>query len=176
MNFVIFISGTIVLIFFTWWFSLKNKRYHGIYRFFALESIFAMILMNSSSWFSDPFSVSQLFSWSFLTLSLVLAIHGFYLLYRIGQPEIKQNAETTTRLVKRGAYHYIRHPLYASLILLCLGVYLKQPSMIGTILLLVTTLSAFMTAKVEEQEMIRKFGREYEDYIQTTSMFIPRII
>ena len=108
-------------------------------------------------------------------MSLVLAIHGFYLLYRIGQPEINENVETTTKLVKQGAYHYIRHPLYASLILFSLGAFLKQPAWSGAILFSITMVTAFMTARVEEQEMLKKFGDDYEVYMTQTKMFVPGV-
>ena len=173
MSLYIFVAGTLALLYFSWWVSLKDRRYHGIYRFFAFESIFAVILLNHYWWFNNPFSFLQLVSWSSLFLSLFLAVHGFYLLYRFGNPEDKENAETTTRLVMTGTYHYIRHPLYASLVFLCLGAYLKHPGWLVSVLLLITIIAAYLTAKVEEQEMLRKFGNEYTVYMDKTKMFIP---
>lgn len=173
MDLLILLIGTIGLICFTWWASLKDKRYHGIYRFFAFESILIIIVLNKSSWFNDPFAILQIFSWLFLISSIFLAVHGFYLLHKIGNPETKENAETTTMLVVQGAYKYIRHPLYASLILFVFGAFLKKPACIGLLLVFLTMISLFLTAKVEEKEVSRKFGKDYEEYMEKTKMFIP---
>jgi protein-S-isoprenylcysteine O-methyltransferase Ste14 len=104
-------------------------------------------------------------------LSLILAVHGFYLLKVIGQP--KDNFENTTRLVIVGAYKYIRHPLYASLLVGTWGVFFKDPSLLGGLLAGVASLFIFATARTEESENIVKFGSAYEEYIKSTSMFIP---
>ena len=153
------------------WSSLKAPRSHGFFRFFAFETLLLMILLNVDAWFRDPFSLLQILSWGFLLGSALLAMHGFYLLRVIGQPE--GDFENTTRLVKRGAYRYIRHPLYGSLLLLGMGAFLKDPSLAGGGMLLALVAFLTATARVEESENIGRFGAEYEDYIQETKMFIP---
>ena len=96
--------------------SLWKPRSHGFFRFFAFESILALILLNVGYWFHELFSTLQIVSWVLLLSSLFMAVHGFYLLHMTGRP--KRGIEDTTILVKRGAYKYIRHPLYSSLLLL----------------------------------------------------------
>ncbi|MEJ2300039.1 MAG: methyltransferase [Anaerolineales bacterium] len=103
--------------------------------------------------------------------SLLLALHGFRLLRLIGQPQ--GPIENTTKLVTAGAYQYIRHPLYCSLILLGLGIYLKDPSAVGALLLVVLGASLYATGRVEESENLHKFGDEYARYLERTKMFIP---
>ena len=70
--------------------SLTIPRSHGFYRFFAVESILALILLNFESlqqWFGDPFSIRQLVSWPLLVASAVLAVLGLRLLRTLGRPE-----------------------------------------------------------------------------------------
>ena len=153
------------------WQSLRNPRSHGFYRFFAFESILILILLNLERWFSNPFSVNQIVSWLLLLCSIVLAAHGFYLLHVIGRP--KSGIENTTTLVMVGAYKYIRHPLYSSLLFLAWGAFFKSPSWLGGILALVASVFLVATAKVEESENIRNFGVDYGVYMKTTKMFIP---
>ena len=43
--------GTLFLVVFSWKFSIRAKRYHGIARFFAFESLLVMITLNSGPWF-----------------------------------------------------------------------------------------------------------------------------
>jgi len=106
-----------------------------------------------------------------LLSSLLLAAHGFHLLLTIGRP--KDGFENTTTLVLRGAYKYIRHPLYASLLLLGWGTFFKDPSLLGGSLALVVSVFLIGTARVEEAENLQKFGPDYAHYMKSTRMFIP---
>lgn len=161
-------SAILVAIF---WRSLLSWRLHGFFRFFAFEALLAMLLLNAERWFRNPFSLIQIASWILLFSSILLALHGFRLLRILGQPQ--GQIENTTILVTTGAYQYIRHPLYCSLILLGLGIYLKDPSAVGTLLLVVLGASLYATGRVEESENLHKFGDEYARYLERTKMFIP---
>ena len=159
--------------FISWsWPFLRDPRSHGFFRFFAFESILALILLNVGQWFHNPFSAHQIVSWVLLGVSLFMAVHGFYLLGVIGKPK-DHNIENTTTLVMVGAYKYIRHPLYSSLFFMGWGVFFKAPSLLGIILVLAITAFVTATAKVEEKENLRKFGAEYAEYMKRTTMFIP---
>lgn len=81
--------------------------------------------------------------------------------------------EKTSTLVTTGIYHYIRHPLYSSLLILAWGVFFKDPSWLGGLLALAATLALIATAKADEAECIRFFGPAYQDYMQRTRMFVP---
>jgi protein-S-isoprenylcysteine O-methyltransferase Ste14 len=161
------------------WSSLRDFRSHGFYRFFAWEAILALILLNLDHWFDQPFSSHQLVSWPLLTISLFLVIHGVQLLRQVGKPDSERNdpsllgIEKTTELVAVGAYRYIRHPLYSSLLFLAWGAFFKRPSWIGVVLSAITTFFLAMTAKREETENIRFFGPAYQAYMKQTKMFIP---
>jgi protein-S-isoprenylcysteine O-methyltransferase Ste14 len=159
--------------------SLHRRDAHGFFRFFAFEAILGLVALNAAVWFSDPFSLRQLVSWALLLTSLLLAVHGFHLLRRVGRPDrsiedpTRLGVEKTTRLVRSGAYRYIRHPLYASLLALAWGAFLKAPSWPGVLLAAIATGAVYLTARVEEQENIRNFGTEYIEYMRETRMFIP---
>lgn len=154
--------------------SFSQPRSHGFFRFFAFESILVMVLLNINFWFADPFSLRQVFSWILLLLSLLLAIHGFYLLRQVGKPRGK--IEDTTMLVEAGAYRFIRHPLYSSLLWGAAGVFLKHPSLAGLALLLATTAFLIATARVEEAENVQRFGEPYSAYMSRTKMFLPFLL
>ena len=159
--------------------SLLVPRSHGFYRFFAWEVILALILLNVDAWFRDPFSWHQIISWCLLLVSLFLVLHGVHLLRQIGKPDKQRDDATlvgferTSTLVTVGAYRYIRHPLYSSLLFLAWGVFCKTPSWIGGLLASAATLFLVATARIEEGEDIRFFGSAYEAYMQQTKMFIP---
>ena len=151
--------------------SLLHPHSHGFFRFFAFESILILLLLNVDHWFINPFSPFQIVSWLLLLSSIVLAAHGFYLLHVIG--EAKEGIENTSNLVVQGAYRYIRHPLYASLLLLGWGVFFKGPSLPDGILVIAISAFLIATARVEEAENLRKFGDDYAAYMKRTKKFIP---
>jgi protein-S-isoprenylcysteine O-methyltransferase Ste14 len=160
--------------------SLETPRSHGFYRFFAWEFILALILLNLDRWFQEPFSAHQIISWLLLVGSTVLVAHGAYLLRIVGRPDNKRSQdapligiEKTTSLVTVGAYKYIRHPIYSSLLFLAWGVFFKDPSWLGIIIALAATTFLVITAKVEEAECIRCFGPSYQAYMKQTRMFVP---
>jgi protein-S-isoprenylcysteine O-methyltransferase Ste14 len=153
--------------------SLRGKRYHGIARFFAFESILILGFLNYPVWFKDPFSVQQVLSWILLILSIIVAIAGIRIFLIKGKP--KEQIEDTSRLVTSGLYKYIRHPMYLSLILLGTGAYFKDTGFPQWLFALINLAAIILTAKIEEKEMIAKFGNEYREYIKKTKMFIPFI-
>ncbi len=172
------------------WISRKpllHPRSHGFYRFFAWETILALVALNLPVWFHRPFSVVQIISWLLLIGAAFLVLHGVYLLRVVGRSgsraesapsgmQANYNFENTTHLVRIGAYRFIRHPLYASLLYLVWGVYLKRPvSLPGIVLTLAASFFLWLTARADEAECRSFFGAEYKEYMEKTRMFIPFI-
>ena len=159
--------------------SLGAPRSHGFYRFFAWEAILGLALLNIDAWFRDPFSWHPIISWTLLLISASLVIVGVRLLRRMGEPDAHRDDvplvafEKTTTLVTTGAYRYIRHPLYSSLLFLAWGIFFKAPSWVGGLLALSATLFLVATARAEEAENQRFFGEEYREYMVQTKMFVP---
>jgi len=171
MDILSLVIGTIIIVIFSWYYSIRDKRYHGIPRFFSFESIFILILLNYRVWFHDPFSLFQVVSWILLIASIYPGIAGFLLLKKYGKPE--KGFENTTVLVKKGIYSHIRHPLYCSLLLLGTGIMLKDPDNLQLIAGAINIVAIYFTARIEEKEMIAKFGESYIQYMWETRMFIP---
>jgi protein-S-isoprenylcysteine O-methyltransferase Ste14 len=159
--------------------SLFRPHSHGFARFFAWESILALVLLNALHWFESPFSPAQLISWLFLIISIFLVAHGVHLLRVVGKPDKNRSdpalleLERTSTLVTTGVYKYIRHPLYSSLLFLAWGAFLKDPAWIGLCLVLFSSLFLFFTAKNDESECLDHFGKEYQVYMQRTKRFVP---
>ena len=173
MNYVALLFGTLGIIIFSWFFSIKYKRYHGITRFFVFESAYILLLLNFRFWFINPLSIHQLISWILLMLSGYTGIEGYLLLKRQGKSE--KSFENTSVLVKSGLYGYIRHPLYLSVFLFGIGVMFKDLQQTQLILGAIILIAIYFTALIEENEMIAKFGDEYRKYMKETKMFIPFI-
>jgi protein-S-isoprenylcysteine O-methyltransferase Ste14 len=160
--------------------SLRSYRSHGFYRFFAWETMTALILLNVDFWLQKPFAWNQIISWTLLFASIVPLVFGVRALLKKGGPKKARPDsphllafERTTQLVTSGVYRYIRHPLYSSLLLLAWGAFFKHISWIGGGLVGVATLFLFLTARADEAECILFFGEEYKSYMQRSRRFIP---
>jgi protein-S-isoprenylcysteine O-methyltransferase Ste14 len=175
-----FALGTAVALAYSWR-SLRHPASHGVPRFFAFEGIVILVILNRPAWFGDPWSPVHLLSWLLLTGALALAVHGFLLLTRMGQPTPPppgsplHGFEHTSALVVTGAYRLIRHPLYASLLYLAWGIALKTASLPSLGLAVATSVLLWATGRREEREMIARFGDAYRQYLARTRMFVPWI-
>lgn len=79
------------------------------------------------------------------------------------------------KLITRGVYRTIRHPMYASFFLLAISqVLLLNNWLAGWSALAATTLLYVVRRPHEEQMMLECFGAEYQAYRQRTGGVIPR--
>ena len=162
--------------------SLVRPRSHGFPRFFAWESLAALFLLVVPRWIDAWTSPRQLASWVLITLSAYFALRGAYLLRTLGKPDAAQDGvelyafEKTSCLVAAGLYRHVRHPLYASLLFLTWGFYLKHPANPELLLALSASLFLILAAKIDEIECLARFGDAYRAYMKTTRRFIPFLV
>lgn len=181
ISIVVFVIGSIAIVWLSRM-SLRKPTSHGFSRFFAFEAIFALIVLNAPYWFRYAFGPQQILSWLLLFVSVVLLTWGLFLLRRLGQshPTADESPvfewENTEHLVTTGIYHYIRHPMYSSLLFLTWGALLKSVSIVTLALAGVATLAIAATAKTEEAEDVAQFGQEYLDYMKRTHRFVPFVL
>lgn len=163
------------------WRTLFNLKSHGFYRFFSWECVVWLFAANYKFWFTNAFSINQIFSWIFLIISGYLIIVGVILMKKIGKPDKNRDKknlyqfEQTTELIDKGIFKYIRHPLYSSLLFLTWGIFLKNPSFELFIISLLSTISLYLTAIFDEKECIIYFGEKYSEYMKRSKRFIPYI-
>lgn len=170
---IILTIGFLFLLWFSWWFSIREGRFHGIPRFFGFSSLFLLAWFNYRFWFEDRFSFRQVISWLMLCLSLYYVVSALY--FYIKYAKLEGMPENSTRLISEGIYRHLRHPMYGSLIYLALGIFLKHPDLRSSIFATLCVVAFYITALVEEREMIGKFGSDYEHYRKSTGMFLPKI-
>lgn len=171
-RFIAFLAVSVVIVIVSWP-SFRQPRSHGFFRFFVFETALLLVLLNVGYWFADPFTFLHVVSWISLIVSAYLVIHSLLLLRTRGKPE--GSFEATTQLVTSGVYRYLRHPMYASLLYLGFGAFLKHISLTSTSMMLALAAFLFATAKVEERENMDRFGPEYKAYCRKTRMFVPFI-
>jgi protein-S-isoprenylcysteine O-methyltransferase Ste14 len=84
-------------------------------------------------------------------------------------------ARRNASLVTHGPYRWVRHPFYVAFFVgvianaLVAANWFLAVSGIGAFLLLVAR------TPIEEQNLVARFGREYEEYMQRTGRFVPQI-
>lgn len=86
-------------------------------------------------------------------------------------------AEThrTEKIVTTGVYSIVRHPQYLGGLLAHIGIsflLFAWYSLLSTPLMFILI---FLISKKEEKELIREFGKEYEEYQKKVPMFIPKM-
>jgi protein-S-isoprenylcysteine O-methyltransferase Ste14 len=153
----------------------QTRLAYGFFRFFAFEFLAVLIVWNTSRWFHDPLSMRQIFSWIITAASTALAAHGIHLLRSEGKAQ-RRVMEDTETVVEVGVYRFIRHPLYASLLFLGWGVFLKGPDLPSAALSLGATSFLVATARFEERFNIARFGAPYSEYMKRTKMFVPFLL
>lgn len=175
---ILFLAGTAFFVYVSRH-ALLKPRSHGFYRFIAWECMLALVLLNFPMWTVDPFSPRQIVSWLLIVASITLAIQAVRLLQAIGKPDAQRGEpellgfERTSALVTSGIFRYIRHPMYAALLYLTWGAYLKDPSLASTMLTAVASVALFITALRDEAECLQHFGSPYAEYMKTSRRFVP---
>lgn len=79
------------------------------------------------------------------------------------------------KLVTNGIYAYIRHPQYTGFFLITLGMMMEWATLPLIVLYTLLLVLYVRLAKREEQDMVKEFGQEYDEYRSRTKMFIPYV-
>lgn len=78
------------------------------------------------------------------------------------------------KLVTKGMYAYIRHPLYTGIVVSYVGAELVAGSWLWVSALFIF-IPFFYQARREEKFLMEKFGNQYKKYKEKTKMFLPYI-
>ena len=116
-----------------------------------------------------------------LIAGVVCFVVGLWLFYR-SHTDLGTNWSITLevreqhRLITRGVYHRIRHPMYSALVLYSLGHALVIPNWVaGPSNLVAFAILFTLRVHAEEQMMSDTFGDEYATYAARTKRLVPRI-
>ena len=117
-----------------------------------------------------------------LVLGTVAMAAGLWLFWRshvdLGESwSVTLELNSNHRLVTRGVYRFVRHPMYTSFIVsgvgqvLLLANWIAGPAALAAIALLV-----IVRVPNEEAMMIEQFGDEYRDYMRRVGGIVPRVV
>jgi protein-S-isoprenylcysteine O-methyltransferase Ste14 len=116
-----------------------------------------------------------------LVAGVTCFVIGLWLFYR-SHADLGTNWSITLevreqhRLITRGVYHRIRHPMYSALVLYSVGQALVIPNWVAG----PANLSAFaillaLRMRAEERMMADEFGAEYAEYSARTKRLVPGV-
>ncbi len=107
---------------------------------------------------------------SFIVPGAWLAVMG------VGEVTLK-TAEThrTEKIVTTGVYSIVRHPQYLGGLLAHVGISILLSALYSLFSTSLMVILVYLISWKEEEELIREFGKEYENYKEKVSMLIPRM-
>lgn len=78
-------------------------------------------------------------------------------------------------LIRRGLYHWIRHPIYTGILLAMVGTALIRGNLRALLGVLVVLASFYFKARREERFLKQEFGVGFAEHARQTGMFLPRL-
>jgi protein-S-isoprenylcysteine O-methyltransferase len=79
-------------------------------------------------------------------------------------------------LIRAGPYRYVRHPAYLGILIMALGLGIALANWISLLICIVLpTIGIMQRIKVEEKELERYFGKQYQDYKKGSRALVPYI-
>jgi len=112
-----------------------------------------------------------------LIICILLLITGAWLAIKGVKETTLKVAEThrTETIVTTGVYSIVRHPQYLGGLLAHAGISLLLSAQYSLLLTPLMVVLIYLISKKEEEELIREFGKEYEDYKKKVPMLIPKL-
>lgn len=89
-----------------------------------------------------------------------------------GVVTLKDNHE----LIRKGIYRWIRHPIYAGMLLAVIGTAMIKGHLRGWVGFLIVLAAFYFKARREEGFLRQEFGDGFEEHAKRTGMFLPKFI
>lgn len=155
--------------------------YRLIYSLFSTLFILALFLYAGTIepyWLLSPSDWMTYFGFMLATFGTIISVKSMKHLsfFRFLGLKPYNDLDQKEPLTFKGIFQYIRHPLYAGLILMFLGYFFYIPTLSSLIHLL--ALLAYLPFGIyyEEKKLIEIYGEEYLEYRSKVPPLIPRFI
>ena len=138
-------------------------------------------LLFAAVWGGDTFflRLTILFSDSLpglvrLPVGLIVLAFGSVLAVR-GMAQIFGDKTPALGVVRTGVFKLTRHPIYLAEILVYVGLLILSTSLAAIVVAAAAAVFLHFLSRHEEKLLLRRFGREYADYMKIVPMWIPRL-
>jgi len=108
----------------------------------------------------------------FLVFAALLSWSGARSLGRQWRIDAGLNADH--ELVTSGPYRLVRHPIYTSMLCLCLGTgFMITPPLVLAISILVFMVGTEIRVRIEDRLLAARFGERFREYQRTVPAYVP---
>lgn len=82
----------------------------------------------------------------------------------------------TPEVVDKDVFGMVCHPIYLAAILFYLGMIMFTFSLFSIGVWIIIIIFYHLISRYEEDLLLKKFGKEYEDYMKRVPMWFPRLV
>jgi protein-S-isoprenylcysteine O-methyltransferase Ste14 len=160
-----------------------DRRQEGLFILATLRPIGAVFWLGLIVWMIDP----AWMAWSSAPLPVwlrwagvgVMAMGCALLLWTFRSLGSNLTDTVVTRqkhtLVSHGPYRWIRHPLYSSAALVTMAISLIAANWFLFLTGVILTALLIVRTRIEEANLVARFGDPYRTYMDRTGRFLPRL-
>lgn len=140
-----------------------------------LAAGFIMVNLLGFTMFTFENTAIQLLGFILVILGCTEAIIGRHALGNNWTMSYEYQIKKEHRLIIKGIYKYVRHPIYGGLMVAITGAFIVAKTYLFIPILFFQIIIMTYFAKREENLLIGHFGKKYVEYIKKSKMFIPFI-
>lgn len=140
-------------------------------------SYLLVILQFSSIIFLGINSIASNFTFLSSSICLVGLLLGLWAVWvtRKAKITILPDIRKGSTLISSGPYKYIRHPMYSSVLLFCLGLLFTNYNIYGSVCFLFLFIVLSLKVRYEEEKLLDYFS-DYKNYMLKTKRIIPYLV
>ncbi len=145
---------------------------YGLIAFVILPWIF-IALNNFLHLPTFYFDLTTIFGAALIVVGIFLALYTFILFFSMGNG-MPLPTHPTHKLMTKEMYNFTRNPIYLSYFFIVLGIaFLLGQLLLFIYFLLFVGAVHFWVTSIEEKELEKKFGEEYQRYLKKVPRYLP---
>lgn len=154
--------------------------YRLVYNLIALATLSGTIYYHGSLPEQDLFRTpagTDVLGWTLIVIGGVIvgwSIRGYDTSEMLGMRQIGERFPQAHDTLNTGGFNsYVRHPLYFGSLLFIWGFLIERATLAMLIAAILLTGYLYVGVRLEEQKLVRAFGKAYRNYQQRVPMLIP---
>ena len=104
---------------------------------------------------------------------LLLIVAGYFA--QQGMKVVFGEERSEPRVINKGVFKVVRHPIYLGCILFYCALVIFTMSISATVICITIIVFYHYISKFEEKLLLARFGKEYEEYMKSVPMWLPRL-